>query len=73
MYVVRLNNVNIQVKGQNVFIYDVFGDTSEPELHAMITYLVDEGFVNPKKDVNVFIKAQSFIPAERRKDGKKKG
>lgn len=62
MYSVRINDVSVKVKGQTIFILDVFGDMSEGEIHAIIAYLVHEAFVNPEKDVNVFVKAKSFMP-----------
>ena len=72
MYTVRLNDVNIQVRGQSVFVLDVFGDMSEAEMHSMIGYLAEEGFINPEKDVNVFVKSKSFICVTNQKEGKKK-
>lgn len=61
MYVVRLNDVTIQIKGQNVFVLDVFGDMGKREVHVIVDYLVKEGFLTPDDEINVFVKSKPFL------------
>ena len=72
MYVVRLNNVTIKIREQNVFVFNVFGDMGEKEIHVILFYLVEEGFLDPEKEVHVFTKRKSSINSSIKKEDKKK-
>lgn len=72
MYELRLNNLSVRVKRQEVTLFDVFGDVSDAEIENVIAYLVYEGFLNQKKEVDVFVKSKSIIPARARKTSQKK-
>lgn len=72
MHTIRLNNVPISVRGQTVTLLDVFGDLSEVEISNIISYLLEEGFVNSKKELNVVIKSESFLSSKKKKESKKK-
>jgi hypothetical protein len=71
MYEVRLNDVTIQVKKQNILIYDIFGDMSDEETDVIIAYLADEGFIDVEKEIHVFVKYKSFIQPQKKERQKK--
>jgi hypothetical protein len=71
MYEIRLNNVNIHIKGQNVFIFDVFGDMSSSEIEIILSYIAEEGFIDSEKEINVFVKSKSFLSLPKKADKKK--
>lgn len=61
MYAVRLNGLTIHVKKQNIYIYDFFDDACDAEIAVILDYLVEEGFIDPEKEVNVIVKHQSIL------------
>ena len=72
MYLVRLNDVTIKVSGQKISIFDVFEDMSPEEENVIISYLVDEGFINPKKEIYVYIESRPFLQSPSRKKARQK-
>ncbi len=71
MYSVRLNDVTIEVRKQDILILNIFNDVSEEEVSYIKSYLIKEGFVSTKKEINVFIKSKSFISKGRKEEDKK--
>jgi len=61
MHVVRLNDLDIEVRNNTVFVMDVFNDTTPEEVHTMVRYLVNEGFINQNETVSVFVKSRAFM------------
>ncbi len=55
MYLVRLNNVKIFINGKKVCVEDKFGDISDPEVSKMVDYLIAEGFLPSKGNIDVLI------------------
>ena len=68
---VKLCDVTVQIKGQNVFILDSFNDVRSKEVNNIISYLVDEGFLNSKKEISVTVKPKPLF-AYVKKENKKK-
>lgn len=67
----RLNDLKILVRDINIVIEDVFSDTTQEEVWAIVQYLVHEGFLKQDGEVNVFIRAKSSrkSKAKRKKEG----
>ena len=60
----RLNDVKISVKGNKITINYRFDDISEKERELFVKYLIAEGFIKNKHDINIFI--QSASPKNRK-------
>lgn len=51
---IRINDLSIKVKGNNVYINDIFDDITNKEIEVIVTYLEREGFIN-SNEINVHL------------------
>lgn len=66
MKIVKIHDVTVKVSGQTATIFDVFQDVSSQETNTIISYLVDEGFLNPNKEILVTVKSNPLFKSEKR-------
>jgi len=64
---IRINDLSIKVKGNNVYINDIFDDITNKEIEVIVTYLEREGFID-SNEINVHIRESRIIKDKREKN-----